>query len=127
MLGGLEEDDGHVLESAEADDDYTATFTLTPPQAPLLKNVARDLYAISSPAAIGEPGSDDYERHPVGTGPFEFVEWQPNDSITVEKYDDYWKEGLPKLDEVVFRSIPDNASRLHALTAGEIDLADGIN
>src|SRR5699024_10091438 len=74
-----------------------------------------------------EEGDDDYERNPVGTVPFEFVEWLPNDSITVEKYDDYWQEGLPKLDEVVFRSIPDNASRLNALNAGEIDLADGIN
>src|SRR5699024_292682 len=39
----------------------------------------------------------------------------------------YWQEGLPKLDKVVFESIPDNAARLNALTAGEIDLADGIN
>lgn len=127
MFGGFEGDDGHVIESVEADDDYTVTFTLTRPQAPFLKNLAMDMFAISSPEAIEEQGDDDYERNPVGTGPFEFVEWQPNDSITVEKYDDYWKEGLPKLDEVVFRSIPDNASRLNALTAGEIDLADGIN
>src|SRR5699024_10364365 len=127
MFGGFEGDDGHVIESVEADDDYTVTFTLTRPQAPFLKNLAMDMFAISSPEAIEEQGDDDYARNTVGTGPFEFVEWQPNDSITVEKYDDYWKEGLPKLDELVFRSIPDNASRLNALTAGEIALADGIN
>src|SRR5699024_6171680 len=50
-----------------------------------------------------------------------------NDSMTDEKYNGYLQESLPKIDEVVFRSIPDNASRLNALTAGEIDLADGIN
>lgn len=127
MFGGFEGDDGHVIESVEADDDYTVTFTLTRSQAPFLKNLAMDMFAISSPTAIEEQGDDDYERNPVGTGPFQFVEWLPNDSITVEKYDDYWQEGLPKLDEVVFRSIPDNASRLNALSAGEIDLADGIN
>lgn len=127
MFGGFEGDDGHVIKSVEADDDYTVTFTLNRPQAPFLKNLAMDMFAISSPDAFEEEGDDDYERNPVGTGPFEFVEWLPNDSITVEKYDDYWQEGLPKLDEVVFRSIPDNASRLNALTAGEIDLADGIN
>ena len=127
MFGGFEGDDGHVIKSVEADDDYTVTFTLNRPQAPFLKNLAMDMFAISSPEAFEEEGDDDYERNPVGTGPFQFVEWEPNDSITVEKYDDYWQEGLPKLDEVVFRSIPDNASRLNALTAGEIDLADGIN
>src|SRR5699024_12550871 len=115
----------HVIESVDADVHYTVTFTLTRLQSPFIKNLALDMFAMSSPVAIEDQGDDDYERNPVGTGPFEFVEWQPNDSITVEKYDDYWKEGLPKLDEVVFRSIPDNASRLNALTAGEIDLADG--
>src|SRR5699024_5084466 len=78
-------------------------------------------------AAIEEHGDDDYESNPVGTGPFKFVEWKRNDSITIEKNEDYWQEGLPKLDKVVFESIPDNAARLNALTAGEIDLADGIN
>src|SRR5699024_12514941 len=102
MCGGFDVEDGHVIESVEADYYYTVTFTLTRPQSPFLKNLAMDMFAISSPEAIEEQGDDYYERNPVGTGPFDFVEWQPNDSITVEKYDDYWKEGLPKLDEVVF-------------------------
>lgn len=127
MFGGFGDDEGHVIESVEADGDYTVVITLKRPQAPFLKNIAMDMFAISSPTAIEEHGDDDYERNPVGTGPFQFVEWKPNDSITVEKYDDYWQEGLPKLDKVVFESIPDNAARLNALTAGEIDLADGIN
>jgi len=127
MFGGFEGDEGHVIESVEAEDDYTVVITLKRPQAPFLKNLAMDMFAISSPTAIEEHGDDDYERNPVGTGPFQFVEWKPNDSITIEKYDEYWKDGLPKLDTVVFRSIPDNAARLNALDAGEIDLADGIN
>src|SRR5699024_8278271 len=127
MFGGFEGDDGHVIESVEADDDYTVTFTLTRPQAPFLKNRSMEMIAISRSEAIEELVDDDYLRNPVGTGPFEFVEWQPNDASTVEKYYYFWKEGLPKLDEVVFRSIPNNASRINAITAGEIDLADGIN
>src|SRR5699024_12078009 len=102
----VEGDYAPFIESIETEDDDTVTVTLTRPEAPFLKNLAMDMFAISSPEAIEEQADDDYERNPVGTGPFEFVEWQPNDSITVEKYDDYWKEGLPKLDEVVFRSIP---------------------
>ncbi|HLR72934.1 MAG TPA: ABC transporter substrate-binding protein [Pseudogracilibacillus sp.] len=127
MFGGFGDDDEHVIESVEAADDYTVEITLKRPQAPFLKNIAMDMFAISSPAAIEEHGDDDYESNPVGTGPFKFVEWKRNDSITIEKNEDYWQEGLPKLDKVVFESIPDNAARLNALTAGEIDLADGIN
>src|SRR5690606_1049011 len=74
-----------------------------------------------------EAAGDKFGDAPVGTGPFKFVEWKRNDSITIEKNADYWVEGEPKLDQVVFRAIPDNSGRLNALLAGEIDLADGIN
>ncbi len=126
MFGGFDGDEEAVIESVTADDDKTVVFTLKRPQAPFLKNLAMSMFAISSPEAFAK-GDDEYERNPVGTGPFKFVEWKPNDSITIEKNADYWQEGLPKLDKVVFRAIPDNAARLNALTSGEIDLADGIN
>ena len=124
MFGGA---DGNIIESVTAEGDSTVVFKLTRPQAPFLKNLAMDMFAIASPTAIEEHGDDDFERNPVGTGPFKFVEWKPNDSITVERFEDYWQADLPKLDKIIFRSIPDNATRLNALTAGEIDLADGIN
>ncbi|PAV30728.1 ABC transporter substrate-binding protein [Virgibacillus profundi] len=127
MFGGFEGDEGHVIESVKAEDDYTVVFKLKRPQAPFLKNLAMDMFSIASPTAIEKYGDDDFERNPVGTGPFKFVEWKPNDSITIERYDDYWVDGLPKMDKVVFRSIPDNSARLNALLAGEVDLADGIN
>ena len=127
MFGGFEGDEGHVIESVTAEDDNTVVFKLKRPQAPFLKNLAMDMFAIASPTAYEEQGDDEFERNPVGTGPFKFVEWKPNDSITIEKNEDYWQDGLPKLDKVVFRSIPDNSARLNALLAGEIDLADGIN
>ena len=127
MFGGFEGDEGHVIESVTAEDEYTVAFKLKRPQAPFLKNLAMDMFAIASPTAFEKFGDDEFERNPVGTGPFKFVEWKPNDSITVERYDDYWVDGLPKMDKVVFRSIPDNSARLNALLAGEVDLADGIN
>src|SRR5699024_11575194 len=95
MFGGFGDDDEHVIVSVEADDDYTVEITLKRLQATLLKNIAMDMFAISSPAAIEEHGDDDYESNPVGTGPFKFVEWKRNDSITIEKNEDYWQEGLP--------------------------------
>ncbi|MGN7388712.1 ABC transporter substrate-binding protein [Sporosarcina sp. SAFN-015] len=126
MFGGFKGDEGHVIDSVTADGDYTVIIKLKREQAPFLKNIAMSMFAIASPTAF-EKGDDQFERNPVGTGPFKFVEWKPNETITIEKFDEYWQEGLPKLEKVIFRSIPDNSARLNALIAGEIDLADGIN
>lgn len=115
-----------IIKDVKADGDYTVVFTLSRQQAPFLKNLAMSPFGIASPTAF-EAAGDSFGDNPVGTGPFKFTEWKRNDSITIEKFADYWQEGLPKLDKVIFRSIPDNSARLNALTANEIDLADGIN
>lgn len=125
MFGGFGDDEGHVIESVTATGDYEVEFKLKRPQAPFLKNLAMSSFGIASPTAI-EAAGDKFGDAPVGTGPFKFVEWKRNDSITIEKNPDYWVEGEPKLDQVIFRSIPDNSARLNALLSGEIDLADGI-
>jgi peptide/nickel transport system substrate-binding protein len=126
MFGGFKGDEGHVIDSVTADGENTVLIKLTRPQAPFLKNIAMSMFAIASPTAF-ELGDDQFERNPVGTGPFKFVEWKPNETITIEKFDDYWDEGLPKLKKIIFQSFPDNSARLNALIAGNIDLADGIN
>ncbi len=126
MFGGFGDEEGHVIESVEATGDYEVTIKLKRPMAPFLKNLAMSPFGIASPTAIEEQG-DAFGDNPVGTGPFKFVEWNRNDTVRIEKFEDYWVEGEPKLDEVVFRAIPDNSGRLNALLAGEIDLADGIN
>ena len=126
IFGGFKGDEGHVIESVTADGDNTVIIKLTRSQAPFLKNIAMSMFAIASPTAF-ELGDDQFERNPVGTGPFKFVEWKPNETITIEKFDDYWDEGLPKLKKIIFQSFPDNSARLNALMAGDIELADGIN
>ncbi|TWT24121.1 ABC transporter substrate-binding protein [Planomicrobium sp. CPCC 101110] len=125
MFGGFGDEEGHVIESVTATGDYEVEFKLKRPQAPFLKNLAMSSFGIASPTAFEEAG-DKFGDNPVGTGPFKFVEWKRNDTVTIEKFEDYWVEGEPKLDRVIFRSIPDNSARLNALLSGEIDLADGI-
>ncbi|TLS35698.1 ABC transporter substrate-binding protein [Pseudalkalibacillus caeni] len=126
MFGGFKGDEGHVIKEVKAVDDYTVEFTLNRPQAPFLKNLAMSPFAIASPDALEKQG-DKFGENPVGTGPFKFKEWKRNDRIVVEKNEDYWMDGYPKLDRVIFRAIPDNSARLNALKTGEIDLMDGVN
>ena len=114
-------DDDSVITAVEKIDDYTVKFVLGAPLAPFLANLAMDMFAISSPAAI-EAAGEDYglpEVGCVGTGPFKFVEWVEGDHITVEANTDYWG-GAPTIDEIIWRVIPDDSARFLALQAGDI-------
>jgi peptide/nickel transport system substrate-binding protein len=115
-------DNDSVITQVEKVDDYTVKFVLNAPLAPFLANLAMDMFAISSPAAIEKYG-EDYgtpQAGCVGTGPFKFVEWVEGDHITVAANDDYWG-GRPTIDEIVWRVIPDDSARFLALKSGDID------
>lgn len=126
MFGGFKADEGHVIKEIKALDEHTVQFILKRPQAPFLKNLAMSMFGIASPTALEKFG-DDFRSNPVGTGPFKFVEWKPNDRIVIEKNPEYWDKELPKLNRIIFRVIPENTARLNALANGEIDVMDGLN
>src|SRR5262249_36723758 len=65
--------------------------------------------------------------NPVGTGPFRFVEWVKDDHLTLKRFDGYWEAGLPHLDEVVYRPIPDSSVRFTAMRTGQIDIMHQIH
>ena len=119
QFGGF--DDASIITSVEAVDPLTVKFTLSAPQAPFLANLAMDIFAISSPAALQAAGETygQPSAGAVGTGPFKFVEWVEGDHITVEANDDYWG-GRPKIDQIIWRVIPDDSARFLALKAGDI-------
>ncbi len=73
-----------------------------------------------SPTAARKFG-EDAGANPVGTGPFKLVSWRRDDRLVVQRNPDYWREGLPYLDEIVFRPIPDEDSRLASLNARSVD------
>mgnify|MGYP003709538433 CR=1 FL=1 len=73
-----------------------------------------------SPTAVADSGAD-YGRNPVGTGPFQFVEWKSNERVVVEKYPDYWGEPAGT-DAVVFRPITDANTRVAEMLSGGIDV-----
>jgi peptide/nickel transport system substrate-binding protein len=127
MFGGFKGEKGAVIKDVKAVDDYTVEFDLNFPQGPFLSNLAMSPFGIASPTAIKKEGPDQFAQKPVGTGPFVFVEWKKNDHITLKKNKNYWRKGYPKLDQIIFRSIPDNTARLTALKSGDIDMMDGLN
>jgi ABC-type transport system substrate-binding protein len=79
---------------------------------------------IVSPRTISDGSA---ARHPVGTGPFVFKEWIPEDHFTATRNQGYWRAGLPYLDEIIFRPITDPTSRENSLRSGSIQLMQGAD
>ena len=113
------------VESVEAVDKYTVRVTLSEPFAPFLAVLTDRAGIMASPKAIRESGGR-ISKNPVGTGPFEFVERVRGDHITVKKNPEYWREGLPKLDKIVYNGIDDENVQYQSLQSGELDLIDSI-
>ncbi len=107
-----------VIASVDVVDDYTVRFTLQRPFGAMLYNFAHPSSRIISPAAIKQ-GEAFIARHPVGTGPFKFVSWAPGREIVLERNPDYWESGQPKVDRLVFKFVPEDASRVAMLLSGE--------
>ena len=76
---------------------------------------------IVSEKAHKEMGNDKYARTPIGSGPYTLESWTSNAEVVLKKNPDYWQKGLPYLDQIVYRIIPDSTVRLQALTNGEVD------
>ena len=110
---------GNVVKM-ETPDDFTLRFTLPVPGAPFLSSLAMVWQGIVSPAATKKYNCD-ASQHPVGTGPFKFVEAVRNDHVTVEANPDYWG-GKPKVDRIIFRIIPESATRMLALERNEVQI-----
>jgi peptide/nickel transport system substrate-binding protein len=72
--------------------------------------------------SIVQNGATDFKTHPVGTGPFTYVSFNPGQSISLFKRNpDYWKHGLPYVDQLTIESITDSSTRLNALLGGQVD------
>ncbi len=106
------------IKKTEKVDDYTVKITLSKPFAPFISTMAMFTMFVVSPTAANK-WKDQWFMHPVGTGPFKFVEWVKGDHITLEKWDGYWGP-KPKIDKLIFKVIPDPSARLLALKKGEV-------
>jgi 4-phytase/acid phosphatase/peptide/nickel transport system substrate-binding protein len=109
--------------AVEAPDDLTVVYKLKDPSVnfPALLTRPDQNSTVHSPTAIQAKG-DDYNRNPVGTGPFVLKSWTAGDRMVVERNPDYWDKAKPYLDRVVLRPLPDSQSRFASLRSGETDL-----
>lgn len=105
-------------------DEYTVEVKTHSPYAPALRNLSVPFAAIV-PKAVVEQDEDAFIQHPIGSGPYKFVEWKQGDSATLEAFEDYW-EGTPPTKNLIMKVIPEAAQRTIALETGEIDLAYDI-
>ncbi len=115
-------------ERAEVVDENTVQIRLSRPYAPLLDSLSQVYLGMASPTAMAQWGAD-YQFHQVGTGPYKFVEYVPNDHLTLERNPDYaWgpavieNRGPAHVDQIEFRFLVDAATRGPALETGEVQV-----
>jgi len=110
------------LEDVEKIDEYTVRFVLEHPWGPFLNVISDEVYSfayIPSPNAVLD-GS--HREAPVGTGSFRFDAWNKGDHFSVARNENYWREGEPYLERIVFRHIPDPQTRYAALMSSQVDV-----
>ncbi|EGL83680.1 ABC-type transporter, periplasmic subunit [Caldalkalibacillus thermarum TA2.A1] len=116
-----------MITEVEVVDDYTVRLVTAYPFTPLLANLAHYSGGIISPQAIEaeKNGGTPISQHPVGTGPLKFEAWEPGQEIVLSKFEHHWGEGV-KVDEVVFKVVPEDATRVSMVETGEAHIAEPV-
>ncbi|NIP29334.1 MAG: peptide-binding protein [Candidatus Dadabacteria bacterium] len=110
------------LKSVEAIDDYTVKFTYLRPYFLALEFSGGMPIVPEHIFKKGNFNKNPAGRHPIGTGPYKFVEWKTGNQIILEKNEDYWKD-KPKLNKIVFKIINDETVKFQVLKKGDLDRA----
>ena len=105
----------------EVIDPLHVKFVTKEPYAPLLTTLTIPI----APKHIAEKDLDALNSHPVGSGPYTFVEWKPQERLVLTANTAWWGDG-PKIKDIVLRPIAEPTTRVTALETGEIQIADGV-
>ena len=106
-----------MIDHTDVVDPYTVKVTLKYPFGAFVNDLAHPGAMIVSPKSVQRYGKE-MTRHPSGTGRYEFVSWTP-DTLKMKKNEHYWKPGLPKIDTITYRTVPENGARIAMLQTGE--------
>jgi len=112
-----------AVKSVETPDELTLVFNPKEPSVnyPALVSYANQNQAVHSPTAWKAKG-DEYNRNPVGTGPYILKSWTAGDRMILEKNPDYWDKDKVYFDRITLKPLPDAQSRFASLQSGEVDL-----
>ncbi len=108
----------HNVKEITANGDFEAVFHLERPQ-PALVTLLASGYSPIYPCHVSPR---DMRTHPIGTGPFKFVEFKPNETIKVARNPEYWKTDRPYLDGIEYTIIPNRSTALLAFESGKFDM-----
>jgi glutathione transport system substrate-binding protein len=107
-------------------DEYTVKFTLSEPFGAMIATFAHPAGGINSPTAVAKLGKD-YEKSPVGTGPYKFLEWVPGDHLTMVKNPDYWDpQNAAKVDKIIVKPVPEVGTRIAMLQKGDAQFLNNV-
>jgi peptide/nickel transport system substrate-binding protein len=116
----------NMADNVEKIDDYTVKVTTTEPKPLLLRTIAIS-WPMVPPKYFEQVGEAEFGQHPVGTGAFTFVEWVQGDHITMKANPNYWRKGYPRVENLIFRVIPESATRVAAIQTGEVDIVGRLS
>jgi peptide/nickel transport system substrate-binding protein len=114
------------IKEVQVVDDLTFKIITHKPEPSLLHRLSRLGSGMLPKKYIDEKGWDHFLNNPVGTGPFKFKEWVRDDKIVLTVFDDYYEGKVEEWDEVIFRVIPENSTRVSELLTGGVDIAINV-
>lgn len=124
-IGDPDENSGHYnivnkyIKSIETPDKYTVKFNL---KKPIAVNLVSPFFnGIVSKEARKKMGAEKYAENPVGSGPFELVEWKKDNYMLLKRFEDYWMKE-PNLAKVRFNIVPEDSTQVIRLLKGELDI-----
>ncbi len=109
------------FENSRVIDDYTFEMKMTEPFGPILNHLGHQVMSIVNEKGYTEAG-DKVGQNPVGTGPYKFSSWATGDRIDLVANDEYWGT-KPQIKNLVYRNIPETASRTIEVETGGIDVS----
>lgn len=120
----LASDLGNIA-SVEATGDYEVTFTLNSPDDIFENTLITPAALILPQEYYTEQGAEGFQEAPVGSGPFTVTGRQTGQSVSLERYDDYWGQ-VAQVDEIVLHVVADAATKVTMLESGQLDIATNL-
>ncbi|OMG01045.1 peptide ABC transporter substrate-binding protein [Paenibacillus sp. FSL R7-0337] len=114
------------VDTVKAQDEKTLVITLKEPYTPFISELSNFSNGIL-PNNFGGVTEEEFFKKPVGTGPFVIETWDPAGDVTFTKNTNYWKEGQPYIDKLVYKLIQDDSQAINQLKAGAVNAVEALS